>query len=267
MARIPGLIGPHKESHEPSLHADLFYDPLKIQARPVNLLSGYRDWDGTHGITDWGMDCNGPDSNNPAAYPNGLGDCGAAATDHGNVAKSGSMSVYNQLGTPKFNGTVPTYFAYGVWNGESGQPPAPSNEPDQGVSNNTWLQFLWINGIIDGYVEVPLNSLDLYASAGSGLLCGIQLYDTAQDDFQNQIPWGENDEQPDPELGHDVWLIKTGADGGGAVVTWGAVQPFTLTFRQRNITDLWMVTDKDDPAVNDAALQAALTALNGTGTV
>lgn len=267
--RTPGIVGPHRESHEPSLVADLFIDLWKVldpdkHAPAPDKATGYREWDGTHNIVDWGMDCNGPDSNNPPAYPNGLGDCGPTAVDHGNVAKTGSMSVYNQLGTPTFNGTVPTYFAYGVWAGETGTPPAPANEPDQGVANNSLLQFLWLQKLIDGYVEIPLDKLDLYAPLGSGLLCGVQLDDQAQQQFANHQPW---DGPPDPRLGHDTWLIQTHADGGIAVVTWAAVQQCTVNFRLNNITDLWLITDKDDPRVDDAALQAALQALHGTGTV
>ena len=270
--RIPGRIGPHRESHEPSLQAHDFINLWKAHDTASlppakDPETGYREWDGTHGITDWGMDCNGPDESNPPAYPDGLGDCGGAATDHGNVAKTGSMSVYNTLGQPKYAGTVPTYFAYGVAQGETGQPPAPANEPDFGVDNRSWLLFLHLNDIIDGFVEVPLADLDLYAPVGSGLLTGVQLYDNAQQDFSNHVAWGPNGEQPDPQLGHDVWTIQTHTTGGIAVVTWGAVQQCTLLFRQNNITDLWLITDKDDPRVDDAALQAALAALHGTGTV
>lgn len=264
-----GRIGPHRESHEPSLEAGLFFNLWKAhdsQSLPPRKdpATGYREWDGTHEITEWGMDCNGPDPSNPAAYPDGLGDCGGAATDHGNVAKAGSMSVYNTLGNPTYAGTVPTYFAYGVAQGETGQPPAPANEPDQGVDNRSWLLFLHAAGIIDGFVEVLLADLDLYASCGSGLLTGVQLDDQAQQQFSAGQPW---DGSPDPQLGHDVWTIQTHISGGIAVVTWGAVQQCTPNFRQNNITDLWLITDKDDPRVDDAALQAALQALHGTGTV
>ena len=253
--RIPGNIGPHRESHEPRLLAHNFV----TLGQPA---TGYADWDGTKGIVDWGMDCNGPDTNNPPAYPNGLGDCGAAAPDHGNMAKAGNVGLLGTLGQPKFSGTVATYFAYGLSMGEVGQSPAPASEPDFGVANNTWLHFLWLNGIIDGYVEVPLDKLDLYAPMGSGLLCGVQLDSQAQQQFADHQPW---DGPPNPQLGHDTWLIQTHADGGGAVVTWGAVQPFTLNFRQNNITDLWLITDKDDPAVDHDALQAALHNLGGQG--
>jgi hypothetical protein len=272
MPRLPGHIGPHRESHAHSLHADLFFNLWKghdtASAPPVkDLATGYREWDGTHGITDWGMDMNGPDSNNPPAYPNGLGDCGWAAPDHGNIAKTGDMSLLGTFGAPKYSPGINTYFAYGVSRGEQGQSPAPANEPDQGVDNLSWLQFLHANGIIDGFCEVPLDQLDIYASVGCGLLTSIQLYDQAQQDFSNQIPWGSNNEQPDPQLGHDTWLIQTQTTGGISLISWGAVQPCTLFFRQNNITDLWLITDKDDPRVDDAALQAAITALSGTGTV
>jgi len=40
---------------------------------------------------------------------------------------------------PKFAGTMGTYFAYGVAQGEVGTPPAPPDEPDNGVDNATLL--------------------------------------------------------------------------------------------------------------------------------
>jgi hypothetical protein len=253
--RTPGLIGPHQESHEPSLLADNFINfwlDLDKPAPPKDALTGYREWDGSHGITDWGMDGN-----------DRWGDCGAAATDHGDIAKAGDPSLLNTLGQPKYNGTLPTYWAYGLSMGEIGTDPNPPNQPDYGVANNTWLGFLWKNGLIDGYVEVPLEKLDLYASIGSGLLCGIQLDDQAQQQFKDHQPW---DGPPNPQLGHDVWLIKTYATGGIAVVTWGAVQECTLDFRQNNVTDIWLITDNHDPRVDDAALTAALQTLHGVGT-
>ena len=103
-----------------------------------------------------------------------------------------------------------------------------------------------------------------YVAYGSGLLTGVQLDSAAQQQFADHQPW---DGPPNPQMGHDVWMIKTHITGAVAVVTWGAIQECTLNFRQNNITDLWLITDKDDPAVNNAALQAALLALAGTGTV
>lgn len=239
--RTPGVLGPYvKESHAPSLLAHMYVNLDEV-------LPLYVEWDGTHGITDWGMDLN-----------DRLGCCGWAAPDHGNIAKSGDISKIGTFGAPKWVPGIGAYFAFGTSQGE------PGAQPDYGVSNQPWLQFLWENGIIDGYVEVPLNQLDKYAAYGSGLLAGVQLDGQAQNQFANHQPW---DGPPNPQLGHDVWLIKTHTDGSGAVITWGAVQDFTLNFRKNNITDLWLITDKDDPQVNNTALQTALQALSGTGTV
>lgn len=253
--RIPGKVGPHRESHEPRLLATLFKAPA-----PPPLT-----WDGTHGIKSWGMDCNGPDPDNPPAYPDGLGDCGAAAPDHGNMAKANNPALYGTLGKPVFGGTIDTYFAYGVAMGEQGEPPAPADEPDQGVDNSTWLGFLYTEGIIDGYGEVPLDQIDGYAVDGNGLLLGINCADSFQQDFGQvpPVPWGQPGENPDPELGHDVWYIKYNP---GGVITWGAVQPVTDSFVRTFVTDAWLIFDRDDPEVNWALLDEALEAIHGTVT-
>jgi hypothetical protein len=252
MTRTAGRVGPHRESHEESL--------LVTNFSAAGESNAYADWDGTHGITEWGMDNNGPDPTNPPAFPDGLGCCGGAAPDHGNMAKKDDVSLLGTLGQPKFSGMLGTYFAFGVSQGEVGQPPAPEDEPDQGVANAPWLKFLFENGILDEYAEVPLDQLDTYAPIGNGLLIGVQLDAQAQQQFENQEPW---DGAPDPEMGHDVWLIKLNADGSGEVISWGANQAFTLNFRQNNITDAWLIGDNDDPTVDHDALHAAIVALGG----
>jgi hypothetical protein len=249
-----------RESHQPELDARFFLAPGTADT--------FSEWDGTNGITSWGMDCNGPDPNNPPAYPDGLGDCGAAAPDHGNMAKAANPSLLGTLGQPKFGGTVPTYFAYGVSQGETGTPPAPADEPDQGVDNKSWLAFLYKNGIIDGYAEVPLDQIGHYAPIGHGLLVGQNLPDSAESDFQASppIPWGSPGETPDNQEGHDTWLIATHADASGEMITWGGLEPFTSTYLNDFATDAWIIFDKDDPTVDWTALQAALDALHGVVT-
>ena len=250
-----------RESHEPRLDVRKFLKPGDTGP------TGYVAWDGTNGQTEWGMDCNGPDPGNPPAYPNGLGDCGAAAPDHGNMAKANDMSLLGTLGRPKFAGTTATYFAYGVSQGERGQPPAPADEPDQGVDNASWLGFLYTNGIIDGYGEVPVDQLDAYAPKAHGLLIGQSLPETAEQDFEAHppSPWGSPGETPDKQEGHDTWYIAGHADGSGEMVTWGGLQPFTPEYRTgRFITDAWLIFDRDDPEVDWQALEAALAEVHGT---
>lgn len=231
-----------RESHEPRLMLSMFRDPAP---------TGYQEWDGTHGITDWGMDFNDTKSC-----------CGPAAVDHGNIAKADDMSLLGTLGQPLYSGLLPTYYAYGIAMGESGP------EPDEGIDNASFLGWLYKQGLIYGYGEVPLNELDAYALDYDGLLVAVLLDDNAEADFGAGIPWDTNAaNQPDPNLGHDIWLIVTHADGSVGFITWGAVQAATLAFRRENITDAWAILDEDDAkrtGVHWAALQAELQAIHGT---
>ena len=190
------------------------------------------------------------------------GDCGPAATDHGNVAKTANTALIGTLGEPKFAGPVATYFAYGVSQGE------PGPDPDQGVDNASWLAFLWKNGIIDGYGEVPLTELEQYAVDFNGILVACLLSDSAEQEFNNGQPWDDTPANPpDPADGHDVLLIKYEVDQSITVVTWGALQLCTPAWRQKNITDAWAILDADDAAragINWASLTAALTEIHGT---
>jgi hypothetical protein len=232
-------------------------------AEGVTPIEGFLEWDGTVGIgEEWGMDQNGPDNANPPWAIDGLGDCGPTSVDHGNMAKAGSHEPYDQLGRPKFDGTRGTYYAIGLDAGEVGVPPAPADAPDQGVDNAHMLGCLYKWGLIDGYGEVPLNQLDWFAKTFKGAILGLVIdAGTAQGDFSwiPKTPWPA---MPGAKDGHDVLLIKTHADGSGALVTWAEVQPFLAEFRAQ-ITDAWVIWDKDDPAVNWPVLQAALDAVHG----
>ena len=207
-----GLVGPHRESHEPRLDATKF-----LTVSPVG---GFLAWNGTQGVGErWGMDGNDK-----------WGDCGAAATDHYNIAKTQNPHVVGTLGRPKYDGTLGTYFAYGLSMGEVGQPPEPPDEPDEGVDNKTWLGFLYTQGIIYGYGEVPLEYLDWFAQTAKGCILGLIIDgNQAISDFQTspRTPWGA---MPNASDGHDTLLIITNTDGSGSLVTWGAVQPFTPEF-------------------------------------
>jgi hypothetical protein len=252
-----------RESHEPQLDVRLFPEGLLAAA-------AWTDWDGTNGITNWGMDGNGPDTpgpgpQNPPDFAQGMGDCGYAAPDHGNAAKANNVSLVGTLGAPVFRVPFGAYWAYGVSQGETGTPPAPADEPDQGVDNQSWLAFLYKAGVIKGYAEVPVGLIGQYAAVGHGLLIGQNLPDSAESDFEASppIPWGSPGETPDNQEGHDTWLISTTAAGTGELITWGGLQPFTAEYPGTFITDAWMVWTADDPATISAELQAALTALHG----
>ena len=236
---VAGKVGPHRESHEPRLDATKFL----VGVTPVQ---GFLEWNGTAGIGErWGMLGNDV-----------FGDCGPAATSHNNMSKEQNPSIGGNLGRPKFNGVEGTYFAYGIAQGE------PGPQPDEGVDNASWLGFLYKQGIIYGYGEVPLNSLDWFAQTARGAICGLTIDGTtAINDFNAspKIPWGP---MPGASDGHDVLLIQTNANGTGGFVTWGAVIPFWEEFRVQ-ITDAWIIYDADDPQIDHAALQGALADVHG----
>lgn len=242
MAGFQGRVGPHRESHEPRLLAS------KFLADGVQPVEGFLEWNGTEKIGErWGMLGNDV-----------YGDCGPAATSHNNMAKA-DKQIGGQLGRPKFDGVLGTYFAYGRAMGE------PGPRPDNGVDNKTWLGFLYTQGLIYGYGEVPLGSLDWFAQQAHGAICGLIIDgNQAISDFQQspKVPWSE---MPGASDGHDTLLIQTHADGSGGLVTWGAVQPFTEDFRAQ-ITDAWIIYDQNDPTVDHVALQSALADVHGTDT-
>lgn len=232
--RTPGIVGPHRESHEPRLLASAF-----VESTP-----GFLEWDGTSGLTNWGMDGN-----------DRYGCCGFAALDHANEAKLGDATQAGTTFFPQFKTLLDAYFAYGIAQGE------PGPQPDQGVSNAAMLAWAYKEGIINGYAEVPLDQLDFFAQKFHGVIVGLSINDQqASEDFVSHQPW---DAMTNVNAGHDVLGIITHADGTGEVVTWGTLQPYTAAFRSTNFQDAWVVFDKDDPYVNWTALEAALTELHG----
>ncbi len=252
---VAGVVGSYlHESHEPRL----LLTTLAAAGAP-SPVSGFQPFDVAGSIASWGMDNNGPDPSNPPQAPNGLGCCGFAAVDHANVAKLGDATQAGTSMFPKFQTLYDAYWAYGRAMGEPGQ------YPDLGVSNSAMLGWLYSQGLIDGYAEVPKEFAWWAAQQFSGVICGSILTAQAQDDFNQEprIPWGSPGETTDPQLGHDWLLVKGTPDGGGQLVTWGALQPFTPEFWQANVTDCWVIFDKDDPFPNWATLEAVLTELHG----
>jgi hypothetical protein len=138
------------------------------------------------------------------------------------------------------------------------------------VDNATWLGWLYQQGIIDGYGEVPLSEFREYAVAFDGVLIGCLLSDEAEQEFESGKPWTESaSEPPDPNDGHDVLLTKYAADGSITVVTWGALQDCTPAWVANNIQEAWAILDEDDAkraGVDWDVLVAELQAINGTVT-
>ena len=254
-----------RESHEPTLTITNFPEGEALIA------PGWTEWDMTGGATNLGMDGNGPNTpgpgpTDPPSYPQGMGNCGYAGPDHGRALQRGDLSLVGTLGEPAFPVPYGAYWAYGVAQGEVGQPPAPPDQPDGGVDNASWCAFLYKAGVLKGYAEVPVDRIGHYAPACNGLLIAQSLPDSAESDFEASppVPWGSPGEVPDQQEGHDTWLARTHADGTGEMVTWGALQPFTASYPGTFITDAWALWFADDPTEMSAELRAALEELHGT---
>lgn len=242
--RIAGQRGRRPSPKTPQLHLRRFA-PAPSTPPPSGDVSG--------GIVDWGMLANDQ-----------LGDCGPAATEHYRMAKAGSIAVSPPATTAY---TAQLYFAYGVAMGEGPQ-------ADQGVDNLTWLKWMFDNGHILGFARLDAtNAAEIRMAMLNfgGVLIGCSLADTAEQEFNNGQPWTISaQEQPDPQEGHDILLVKYDA-AGETLVTWGALQRATIAWEtgEAHAGDLeaWVILAAEDVARNGvdiAALQAEIAALGGT---
>jgi hypothetical protein len=255
-ARFAGRRGRKSPSHAPTLHLRNF---AAAPSKPPP------QGDVTGGITDWGMLGNDAHS-----------DCGAAAFQHGRMAKSG-RNVLNDNGTElaadsqqATDFTLSSYYAYGRSIGESGE------QPDQGVQNATWLKFLFDQGMIEGYAELDATNADEVHMAMlnfNGVLLGCDLTDDAEEKFKDHRPWTITArDQPDPREGHDIYLVKYDTETEmETIVTWGADQECTVRWETAQVhagdLEAWVFITAEDAQRNGvdlAALQAAIRSLGGS---
>ncbi len=253
--RIAGMRGRRVPSHEPSLRLTNFAPPAS---------SPPAQGDVSAGITDWGMLGNDQ-----------YGDCGAAAFQHGRMAKSaqnqlsdnGTMLTADSQAATDY--TLSSYFAYGRAMGEAGA------QPDHGVDNATWLKFLYGNKMIEGYAELDASNADEVHMAMlnfHGVLLGCDLTSKAEEEFAHHEPWTITPrEKPSPKGGHDIYLIKYDTTAGTeTIVTWGADQECTVAWEsgesQKGDLEAWVFITAEDAARNGvdlAALQQAISSLGG----
>ena len=248
-----------RESHKPRMGVHLFVDDSAIA-------SGFHVWDNTGGVENIGMDNNGPDPTNPKAYPEGMGCCGFAMCDHGGMVITKFKQAVGQFFASHFPSLAAAYFAFGVAQGESGQPPAPANEPDEGVDNATLMAWGYELGLWDGYAEIPLSKVDGYGKEFGCVFTGQVLDDDAEADFEAnpRVPWGSRPgDRPDPSEGHDTVVAAGDGAGGGLTGTWGGWQPFVAQYRTRNWSDAWVIFYEGDPRVDWAKMEAQIKLVHG----
>ncbi len=231
--RRAGRRGVSRASHAPELALANFRT-----VEPTPPPSG----DVTLGLTEWGMLANGPTPGNTPHTPTGVGDCGVAAFQHARMAKAlasvaDGVPTYEPGFTPATaQETEALYFAYGRAMGE------PGLRPDQGVANATWLKYLFDRTDVDEvewFAQLdPSNPAEFHQAMldGKGILVGVALTSTAEQDFEDHQPWHLDGGQPD----HDVYFVAYDADGF-TVITWGGVQRCT-----GQVSEAWVFGTKED---------------------
>lgn len=243
MTRIAGLRGKLPARHVPELELSRF---RTLSPPPPSA-------DVSNGVTAWGM--LGNDT---------YGDCGVAAFEHYRMAKAGALN--GGFVIPSDAETESLYFTYGLAQGE------PGPQPDQGVQNATFLKWLFDEGHISGYAQVDHTNADEVHAAMidfNGVLVGVNLTDDAQQLFGQGLPWTiAQGETADPNMGHDILLVKYD-QSGDTFVTWGAEQASTIGWDGACVDEAWVIISTEDAArsgIDLAALQAEIKALGGTET-
>ncbi len=245
--RVPGLRGV-RESHAPHLLLSQF---RTAAASPPP--SG----DVTKGLTAWGMLGN-------TTY----GDCGPAATEHGRMAEAlvsvtGGAPTYEAgFVPPTTAGTESLYFAYGRAMGEHG------TQPDQGVTNATWLHYIFGQRVIEWYGELRPSDQDEMRTAMlacCGVLVAVELTSNAETQFADGEPWTiTGGKQPTPTLGHDILWVAYGPTGD-TFVTWGALQKAAVDWDAACITDAWAFGTQQDAERAGYDFPAIVAAINAAG--
>jgi hypothetical protein len=223
------------------------YAPLPAPQYPVDVTSG---------ITDWGMLGNGPDPALTVHVP--VGDCTFAAREHYQMAKAARGHETETWETS--NQLVEEYLTY-------------DNGVDQGAVISQLLLSWYQAGKILAFAPVDHTDpakVDAALAAFTGVYCGVQLTDDADDLFANHQPWTVAEgQQPDPQEGHCI--LKVGATGDTDTwVTWGALQESTTDWTAECVEEAWVIITEEDAnssLIDLAALRADIEALGGTAQV
>ena len=215
--------------------------------------------DVSKGITAWGMLGNGPDPTLTITTVNGpgqpVGDCYFAGEAHDTML-AGSDPTSNQVAGE-----------YDVYSDEF------SGGQDDGVVVADALLWQKNRGEIELFAPVHPDTLGpVMAKYKRGILLGVNLTPCDQNSFPT---WSVGPGcQPDPSLGHVVYLVKLYGPigtGAGAPVSWGQLVAADPAWLSACPEEWWiLLTSADRAAMGEAAydaLAADLAAIPGaTGT-
>jgi hypothetical protein len=230
--------------------------------------------DKSAGITNYGMDGNGPDPTLTVNDGRPVGDCGPCATPaHANMITAVLAGLPLDKNSMTSNDVVTLYFTYEAeLAGIPWRPPATGSwvAPaglDNGVDLGDWLLWLFKQDLVKGFVKIQLSDLDAALATFDVVIVGVNLNPNADEQCENGVAWnvGPGDE-PDAQDGHAVLYLKAATSTGPFVwCTWGQQQPSTLAWKTACPQQAFaVVTDPDVVASFYNELVADLTALNGT---
>jgi len=242
--RIPGKRGRSQASHAPELLLHNFRGRVETTAPSSH--------DAAPGLKNVGMLGNDQE-----------GDCGPAGVEHGRIVKgstaatgTGNPVLPTGFTAPTTAHTLSWYHAYNIWMG---------NAPDSGVDNLTMLTYLFkiTEGVVPtasgddiqlwAFCEIDVTSPNEWKQAVcdfGGLLLGCSLTDNAENEFSAGQPWTiTSREQPDPQMGHDIYLTAYDTTGED-VLTWGARQRCTVAWETGEVgagdLELWAFVTEED---------------------
>jgi hypothetical protein len=148
-----------------------------------------------------------------------------------------------------------------------------NDPPGPGTNMPTYLQSLYKAGIILAWAPVnPANqaACEGFMQAGFGLLIGVELYDSNEEQFAQGQPFDVDAGGPDPNEGHCVlWVGSESASGPHTVVTWAALQGATQAWLRgaclgnQNGEVYLIVTTEEQKALFEDALLEDVAAIGG----
>jgi hypothetical protein len=197
---------------------------------------------------------NGPDPT-CTVKPDGVGDCTFAGRQHYRMAKAARGKESETWETS--DQLVEEYLTY-------------DDGVDQGA-NIAQLLLDWFHaGKILAFAPVDhtdRTKLDAALAVFAGVYCGVSLTDDADELFSEHQPWTVADgQQPDPQEGHCILLVKADGHSLDGYVTWGADQEATTDWTAECVEEAWVIITQDDAnssLIDLTALRADIEALGG----
>jgi hypothetical protein len=269
-ARRHGKTGVSSVTHHPELYLHRF----ATLERGTPLPTIPTTWDGTGGLSALTMLGNGPDPDNPAAYPDGVGDCVRVSEQNGRkfaavtgVDADGTITYEEGFRAPHTPWTVAGYFEYGLAMGWHGQPPAPEDEPDMGADPATYAKWMFKTKQTEVIAEIDLrnpaeavNNIRRAATEFNGVAITVTLAAANMDQFDEGVPFTAG---PTSNEGHGLWYCKWD-ELYDYVATWAEVHKAEPTWLPSVITSAWVYGTKElfkNRGYNAEAIIAAAEAL------